>query len=241
LVAAVAAKVYHVNISADDQSQIVNIVLDAFQGAATLFAIYGRVAATKQVTLTGSPPAAVLVVAVAIGLVLGTPAFAQSRPLPPPAPRPAVTADSKLSVMEAIKSGHKVTKAQATNDPIGVLQGIIASAVLADVQAALADANAQTPPDTIGSACWGAIATFVNSNPSLNPLPNGLGAAQLIQKARDLAAITAQLNSPTGPLAPLKIGCGPLIIDTPTELAGIVNNGAGFIAILGGMLGVVGL
>lgn len=55
LIAAVLAKTYHVNISADDQNQIVNIILDVVQGAATLFAIYGRVAATKQVTITGKP------------------------------------------------------------------------------------------------------------------------------------------------------------------------------------------
>lgn len=56
LIATGAAKLYHVNISADDQSQIVNGIIDAVQFAASAVAIWGRIAATKQVTLTGSPP-----------------------------------------------------------------------------------------------------------------------------------------------------------------------------------------
>jgi cytochrome b561 len=53
----VAATYLHVNISADDQNQIVNIALDVVQGVGTLAAIWGRVAATKQVTVTGKPTA----------------------------------------------------------------------------------------------------------------------------------------------------------------------------------------
>jgi hypothetical protein len=55
LIAFILTQIYHVNISADDQNQIVNIVLDVVQGAGTLAAIWGRVAATKQVTVTGAP------------------------------------------------------------------------------------------------------------------------------------------------------------------------------------------
>jgi hypothetical protein len=53
------AKAYHVNITADDQSDIVNYLMDAMQFGSGVFALYGRIAATKQVTVTGAPPAAV--------------------------------------------------------------------------------------------------------------------------------------------------------------------------------------
>ena len=56
LLATTAAKVYHVNISADDQSQIVNEIIDAVQLVGGAIAIWGRIVATKQVTLTGNPP-----------------------------------------------------------------------------------------------------------------------------------------------------------------------------------------
>lgn len=167
-----------------------------------------------------------------------------ARPLPPPVapgtvPLPTPAPKKGGSVLETVRGGGKVRAAEATADPIGLLQGIIASQVLADVTVAKADADAQVPPDKIASMCWGAIIDFVNSNPSLNPLPQGLGAAQLIQKARDLEALVANLNSPTGPLSPLKIGCGPLVLDTNTQLIAIAGQGAGFLAVIGSMLGVV--
>jgi hypothetical protein len=152
------------------------------------------------------------------------------RPAPVPPQKP---------VMEIIRAGGKVSRSRAIADPIGVLQGILAGQVLPDVTAAKADADAQTPVDQIGSMCWGAIINLINSNPSLNPFPDGFGAAQLVQKARDLAAFTSQINSPTGPLQPLKIGCAPMIIDTQAEIAQLAAGGAGFIAALGAMLGVV--
>jgi hypothetical protein len=52
------AKAYHVNITADDQSDIVNYLMDAMQFGSGVFALYGRIAATKQVTVTGAPPKA---------------------------------------------------------------------------------------------------------------------------------------------------------------------------------------
>lgn len=54
----------------------------------------------------------------------------------------------------------------------------------ADLQQAAADAAAQTPPDTRHGACWNALIPIVQSGVA-NPLPSGLGAAQLVQKFFD--------------------------------------------------------
>lgn len=133
-----------------------------------------------------------------------TPRPAPPRPAPP---RPATPAEGAVRTL---------SRAQAANNPLDVLKLI--PFILDDVTAAKTDADAQKPPDIIASSCWGAIITFINSNPVINPLPSGLGAAQLVQKARDLAALAAQIKSPTGPLAPLKMGCGALIVDTQNDL-----------------------
>jgi hypothetical protein len=87
LVATAVASVYHVKVGVEDQSTIVNIILGAIDAGASLFAIWGRVVATKQLTLTGSPgplprvpPSAALLVAIALGLALAAPpAHAQTK------------------------------------------------------------------------------------------------------------------------------------------------------------------
>lgn len=57
---------------------------------------------------------------------------------------------------------------------------------LSDLQAAAQDASNQTPPDTRHGPCWMALATVVQNQNLSGVLPNGLGAAQLIQKTFDL-------------------------------------------------------
>ena len=52
----------------------------------------------------------------------------------------------------------------------------------ADVAAALADAQAQTPPDAVGISCW---STLQNALPLLQT-PPGTAAAVAIQQGRDL-------------------------------------------------------
>jgi hypothetical protein len=57
-----------------------------------------------------------------------------------------------------------------------------------DLQAALADANAQTPPDTRHAQCWQAAIAFVQNFKPEEDLPQKLGLAQLIQKTFTLKA-----------------------------------------------------
>jgi hypothetical protein len=116
----------------------------------------------------------------------------------------------------------KVTKAAATANPVVVLQTF----TVADLKSALADANAQTPPDTVAANCYMALIPIVQSG-ATNPLPTGIGGFQLLQKGRDLKATIANLQSPTGPLAALNTACAPLIVDTQATLIqlGIIGGG----------------
>lgn len=59
----------------------------------------------------------------------------------------------------------------------------------ADVDAALADAQAQTPPDGVAIACWTTVKAAL---PVLNT-PAGAGAAVALQKARDVQAVAPQV------------------------------------------------
>ena len=59
----------------------------------------------------------------------------------------------------------------------------------ADVDAALADAQTQTPPDGVAIACWTTVKAAL---PILN-LPAGSAGATAIQKARDASAIAPQV------------------------------------------------
>ena len=77
-------------------------------------------------------------------------------------------------------SACNVTPHPAPVSPITSIQAF----TLADLQAALADANAQSPPDTRHGACWSALIPIVQANIP-NPFPAGLGLAQLVQKTFD--------------------------------------------------------
>ena len=126
----------------------------------------------------------------------------------------------------------KITTAQAQQNPLLVLQQFSA----ADLQNALNDANAQTPPDTVSAACWAALLTLVN-NPINNPLPTAPGAFLLFQKARDLQGLLANLQSPSGPLAPVNTACAPLILSAQNTLIqlGIIGGGVTAVGASGGL------
>jgi len=150
-----------------------------------------------------------------IFLLFAQPAFAQL-----PKPKPAIA---------------KPTIAQTQANPLLLIQQFSA----ADLNAAIADANAQTPPDTVAAGCYQAILAVVNS-PASNPLPTGVGVFQALQKARDAKALVANLQSPTGPLATINNACAAVVLDAQNTLitlgvsVGLITNpAAGAVALAG--------
>jgi hypothetical protein len=102
----------------------------------------------------------------------------------------------------------KLTPTQVQQNPLLMIQQFSVE----DLQAALADAQAQNPPDTTGINCYTALIPIVQSNVA-NPLPAGPGMFQLAQKVRDFKALAANLQSPTGPLAGLNQACAAWVLD----------------------------
>lgn len=151
-----------------------------------------------------------------------TPSLGGGAPAAKPAPPPA--APGKLS-----------TSAVQQN-PLALLQQFS----VADLQAAITDANAQTPPDTVGANCWTALLTIVQSDVA-NPFPTTPGVFAAWQKARDAKAMLANLQSPTGPLAGLNTACAPVVMDAQNTLltlgvsVGLVASPAGGAAALAGL------
>lgn len=134
------------------------------------------------------------------------------------------------SAPAAVPAG-KISKADASANPVSVLRTF----TLGDLQAALADAQAQVPPDTVAAACYSALIPIIQTGVA-NPLPKGLGAFQLLQKARDLKAAMANLQSPTGPLSSLNTACAPLVLDAQNTLIQLGILGGGVVATSGLLL-----
>lgn len=143
---------------------------------------------------------------------------------------PAMAANT-IPLPKAAPAKKQITATQAQQNPLLVIQQFTAT----DLQNALADANGQTPPDTVAAACYTALLVVVN-NPINNPLPTSPGAFLLFQKGRDLQALLANLQSPTGPLAPINTACAPLILSAQNTLIqlGIIGGGVTAIAASGG-------
>jgi hypothetical protein len=133
-------------------------------------------------------------------------------------------------------ASKQLTTAAVQSNPLALIKTFTAE----DLQAALADAQAQMPPDTAAATCYAALLTVVQSNVA-NPLPAGPGIFQALQKARDAKAVLANLQSPTGPLAGLNNACAPLVLDAQNTLlmlgvnVGLVANPAGATAALAGL------
>ena len=133
-----------------------------------------------------------------------------------------VTASSSASTA-------KLTATQVQTNPLLLLQQFS----VADLQAALADAQAQTPPDATSIPCYTELLALVNS-PINSPLPNSPGLFLALQKARDIKAFLANLQSPTGPLSSLNIACAPLMMDVNATLLAL-GVGTGIVAGTGGL------
>lgn len=156
-----------------------------------------------------------------------TPAFAQK--------------PDKLGLRLAFNTPTKKAATSSTSSPTTTTPGqltvqqvqtnpllLITQFTTADLQAALADANAQTPPDTAGAACYTALLAVVSS-PAANPLPSQAGIFEALQKARDAQAMLANLQSPNGPLASINTACAPIIMNAQNTLIGL-GVAAGLIA-----------
>jgi hypothetical protein len=128
---------------------------------------------------------------------------------------PAMAA-TKTAAKPAATSTAKLTTAQAVSNQLALIQAFTVS----DLQAALEDANNQTPPDTISASCYTALLPVVQANVA-NPLPAGLGGFQALQKARDFQNLIANLQSQNGPLAPLVTACARLILSVQNVLVGL--------------------
>ena len=134
-------------------------------------------------------------------------------------PKPAHVAQTigKAPPTPAPAAKKAISQTAAAANPLSVLQGL-AQFTITDLTAALADANAQTPPDTTAAMCYTELLTVLNGNSSLNLLPTELGAFEILQKARDLQSLTANLQSNNGPLSMLNVACAPLVISVQNTL-----------------------
>lgn len=141
-----------------------------------------------------------------------------------PASKAVTPAAALGEAATANASTAPLTAAAVQQNPLVLLQQI----TTADLQAALADANAQTPPDTTGANCYSALLAL-KANPAF-ALPSGnvIGVFTAVQKARDLKTQLASIAAPNGPLSQLNQGCA----------AWTQDNVATFIAV-GGMVGLV--
>lgn len=150
---------------------------------------------------------------------LATPAIAQKKSTPEPRP---VVAEG---VLPKAPPG-KVTFAQALANPLVILQQFS----VADLQAALADAQAKNDTTTI--PCWTNLLAAAQEQQTTPSLPVGVFSA--IQQARDLKNLAASVTAPNGPLAQLNIACAPLLMDINNTLL-VLGISTGIVVGTGGL------
>lgn len=119
----------------------------------------------------------------------------------------------------AIQTAAPASSPTVPSDPLSGL----AAFTVADLQAASADAKAQTPPDVTAAQCYDYLAATI---PTIKaPGANGtVGAVLLFQKTRDLANGATSVN---GALKNLNLACAPLVIDVQTVVNKLLLIGAG--------------
>lgn len=149
----------------------------------------------------------IALVIVAILAMMGIADAQQKTPVP--APRP------------------KLTAVQAQANPLAVLDNILT----ADLQAALADAQAHNDPIT--TPCWQALldAKLARQAPALE-LPKGIFSA--VQKARDLELDLQNAQAPNSALNKINDGCARLVLHGQNVLLMLGVSG-GMIAGTGGL------
>lgn len=125
------------------------------------------------------------------------------------------------------------TAPAAPADPLAKL----AAFTLADLQAASADAKAQTPPDTTASQCYDYLIQVIPTI-QLPGVGSTVGAFVAFQKLRDL---NAGLSGQKAGLKAMNLACAPLVIDTQTTVNKLllIGGGAAGLPGLGGLGGLL--
>ncbi len=218
-------------------SKAIAIIAPALIGGHSALDLFGK----NPMVAPAAKAALALFAVLLASLLMTAPASAQQQQRKPlslvhvaaaqkakPAPPVAAQAQAPAPPAAAAK-GKQLTVAQAQQNLIAVIQQF----ALGDLQNALADATANN--DTQGAACWTAMIALVQS-PAINLLPNAPGGFLLFQKARDLKSMLANLQSPTGPLAPVTTACAPLIISAENTLIqlGVIGGGVTAVVASGG-------
>lgn len=128
------------------------------------------------------------------------------------------------SVSVSVSPAVIVAPAPKKADPLSQLSAF----TLADLQAASADAHAQTPPDVTAYQCYDYLIALVPTITPPGQVPT-MGAILIFQKNRDLANGLSTANSQ---LKSLNLACAPLVIDTQTLINRLALIGAGTAAIV---------
>jgi hypothetical protein len=150
--------------------------------------VYGASAGASSSSTSAAKVVALFAVLILGALMLPTQSFAAAAP---------VTTDPVSTLMAQI----------------GSVKADIVAGVVADIQAADADASAVSSTtnqmnDPIAHACYPALVKFLQSLPAATPLNGKFVGVQLFQKKRDFIA---QLQA--GLPVYLKLGCAPLLGD----------------------------
>lgn len=95
-------------------------------------------------------------------------------------------------------TGELTTAQTQIYTALNSIVGFVGGFVQADLNAAIADAQIQTPPNTQAVACWQAISKI-----PVTSIPSGAGLAYLKQRYLDLQGLYVPLNSNCGSIAPL--------------------------------------
>jgi len=221
---AAAAALFHL-IPSGDGADLVKYVSMIGMGVGGLIAILlpeaGRIKSRPPGPNISSAAVIVLTLALA-SLCAMVPAHAQPK-LPIPLPRPKLAAVAPVPV--PARSNDPLSQFM---DQLEKVKAENIAAVIADIQAADADAGTvvtpaipanpnATPPtaaidavvrDPIAHACYPALIKFLQSTPTFQPASGKLVGFQLFQRKRDFVA---QLKA--GLPTYLKLGCAPLLGD----------------------------
>ncbi|GEM_PF-4533855 len=224
---AAAAALFHL-IPSGDGADLVKYITMIGMGVGGLIAILLPEAGHAKSRLPGPSISSAAVIALALALasvVAINPGYAQPKlPIPLLKPKPA-------AVLPA--PAHSGDPLSQFMDQLEKVKAENVAAVIADIQAADADAGAvvtpaipanpnATPPtaaidavvrDPIAHACYPALIKFLQSTPTFQPASGKLVGFQLFQRKRDFVA---QLKA--GLPTYLKLGCAPLLGDEVNTL-----------------------